>query len=181
MIVFGIDPGSRQTGYSLISVEDSSETPIDFGVVRLSGEENHPQRLKTIYHELATLVDEHEPDVLAIEMPVYGRNPQSMLKLGRAQAAAMLAGLNQGLTVAQYTPKEVKKSVTGNGNASKQQIRYMVHAILDLDGAADDLPLDASDALAVALCHGNRQSHGDTQQYTGWASFVESNPDRVSD
>lgn len=181
MIILGIDPGSRQTGYSLISVEDSSEVPIDFGVIRLSGDESHPQRLKTIYQELDALIDAHEPDVLAIEMPVYGRNPQSMLKLGRAQAAAMLAGLNQELTVAQYTPKEVKKSVTGNGNASKQQIRYMVHAILELDGAADDLPLDASDALAVALCHGNRQAHGETQQYTGWASFVDANPDRISE
>jgi crossover junction endodeoxyribonuclease RuvC len=112
-------------------------------------------------------------------MPVYGKNPQSMLKLGRAQAAAMMAGLNAGLSVAQYTPKEIKKSVTGNGNASKKQVRFMVASILEVE--VDDLTHDAADALATALCHNNRDAHDDTESYTGWDSFVEANPDRVSE
>jgi crossover junction endodeoxyribonuclease RuvC len=102
-----------------------------------------------------------------------------MLKLGRAQAAAMMAALNHDLPVAQYTPNEIKKSVTGNGNASKTQVRYMIDAILSTDGR--DFSHDAADALAIALCHANRDAHDGGQSYTGWASFVDANPDRVSD
>ncbi len=179
MIILGIDPGSNATGYGVVEADGSTERAHAKGVVRLSGDTAHIDRLKQIYDEVAALIDAHAPEVLAIEMPVYGKNPQSMLKLGRAQAAAMMAGLNNDLDVVQYTPKEVKKSVTGNGNASKQQVRYMIHAILEIDGAATDIALDASDALAIALCHTNRRSHGATEQYSGWGSFVESNPDRV--
>jgi crossover junction endodeoxyribonuclease RuvC len=181
MRILGIDPGSRATGYGVIERDGSTERAVTYGVVRLSGDKDHPERLKQIYADLSTLIERHAPEVLAIEMPVYGQNPQSMLKLGRAQAAAMLAGLNAGLSVAQYTPKEVKKSVTGNGNASKKQVQYMVESILDLGDEDQALTHDASDALAIALCHGGRQAHGDTQSYTGWESFVASNPDRVED
>ena len=179
MIILGIDPGSNATGYGVVEADGSTERAHAKGVIRLSSDTAHIDRLKQIYDEVAALIDAHAPEVLAIEMPVYGKNPQSMLKLGRAQAAAMMAGLNNDLDVVQYTPKEVKKSVTGNGNASKQQVRYMIHAILEIDGAATDIALDASDALAIALCHTNRRSHGATEQYSGWGSFVESNPDRV--
>lgn len=181
MIILGIDPGSRITGYGFIESEGTDEQLVDYGLIRLSSETSHPLRLKKIYQRLDALIQRHQPDAFAIEMPVYGRNPQSMLKLGRAQAAAMLAALNGDVPVAQYTPKEVKKSVTGNGNASKEQIRFMVQSILSIEQADPPLPLDASDALAVALCHGNREAHGRTQQYTGWASFVQSNPDRVDE
>jgi crossover junction endodeoxyribonuclease RuvC len=181
MIIIGIDPGSRATGYGIVDTSGSDDEVIEFGVIRLDAETSHPMRLRTIYRSVVALIEEHVPDELAIEMPVYGRNPQSMLKLGRAQAAAMLAGLNRDLPVAQYTPKEVKKSVTGNGNASKRQIRFMVHSILKLDGPADTITLDASDALAIALCHGHREAHEDSQNYSGWSSFVDSNPDRVSE
>ncbi len=180
MIILGIDPGSRFTGYGFIDTGGRDESLVAQGVIRLDDTDHHPQRLKQIYAELTELIGTHEPGALAIEMPVYGRNPQSMLKLGRAQAAAMLAGLNHDVPVAQYTPKEVKKSVTGNGNASKKQIRFMVKSILNL-GRDTSVALDASDALAVALCHSNRSAHGETQQYTGWDSFVKANPDRVQD
>lgn len=178
MIILGIDPGSRFTGYGLIDTSGSSEQALAHGVIRLSGEDSHPERLKQIYDGLSKLVKRYEPDALAIEMPVYGKNPQSMLKLGRAQAAAMMAALNEGVPIAQYTPKEIKKSVTGNGNASKKQVRYMVQAILSLPRDAK-LTLDTADALAVALCHHNRDAHGATDSYTGWDSFVKSNPDRI--
>ena len=119
------------------------------------------------------------PDECAVEMPVYGRNPQSMLKLGRAQAAAMLAVLNRQIPVTQYTPKEVKKSVTGNGNASKEQVGYMVRALLSIDEERK-LNLDASDALATALCHAHRLTHSTrTRGYKDWASFLRANPGRV--
>jgi len=177
MRILGIDPGSRATGYGVVTTGD--ETLVTSGVVRLDGDAAHPERLKQIYDRLTALIEEHGPDAFAIEMPVYGQNPQSMLKLGRAQAAAMMAGLNAGLSVAQYTPKEIKKSVTGNGNASKKQVRFMVASILDAE--PDDFAHDAADAVATALCHNNRDAHGDSASYTGWASFVESNPDRVSE
>ena len=176
MRILGIDPGSRATGYGIV---DGDETFVATGVVRLDSSDDHPARLKQIYDELTALIEAHTPEAFSIEMPVYGQNPQSMLKLGRAQAAAMMAGLNADLTVAQYTPKEIKKSVTGNGNASKKQVRFMVASILGI--AADDLTHDAADALATALCHTNRDAHDDGQSYTGWASFVDANPDRVSE
>jgi crossover junction endodeoxyribonuclease RuvC len=179
MIVLGIDPGSRATGYGLVDRGGSDEAHVASGVIRLDGADDHPDRLKQIYDALAALIEEYGPEEFAIEMPVYGKNPQSMLKLGRAQAAAMMAALNAGLPVAQYTPKEVKKSVTGNGNASKTQVGYMVRSILSISSDVS-IPHDAADALAIALCHGNRDAHGDEQSYTGWDSFVANNPDRVS-
>ncbi len=177
MRILGIDPSSRATGYGIIDGTD--ETLVVADVLRLDGTEDHPERLKQIYDRLTELIETHEPEAFSIEMPVYGENPQSMLKLGRAQAAAMMAGLNADLPVAQYTPKEIKKSVTGNGNASKKQVRFMVQSILGTE--ADDLTHDAADALATALCHNNRDAHGDSESYTGWASFVDANPDRVSE
>lgn len=177
MRILGIDPGSRATGYGCVEAND--ETLIAEGVVRLDSDDDHPDRLKQIYDRLTALIEEHSPDAFSIEMPVYGQNPQSMLKLGRAQAAAMMAGLNADLPIAQYTPKEIKKSVTGNGNASKKQVQFMVASILSMQ--ADDLAHDAADALATALCHNNRDAHDDGESYKGWGSFVEANPDRVSE
>lgn len=183
MIILGIDPGSRATGYGLVeTTEDNEKHAVASDTIRLDSSDSHPERLKYIYDGLLQLIDEHDPEAFAIEMPVYGQNPQSMLKLGRAQAAAMMAALNRDLPVAQYTPKEIKKAVTGNGNASKKQVRFMVKSILSPTGSS--LTQDASDALAVALCHDNRDAHGapeDGEKYTGWASFVDANPDRVSE
>ena len=115
-------------------------------------------------------------------MPVYGRNPQAMLKLGRAQAAAMLAVLNQGITVTQYTPKMVKQCVTGNGNASKEQVAYMVASLLQFEQLTEGISHDATDALAVAFCHKEREISGklpSAVHYRGWADFVRENPNRI--
>jgi crossover junction endodeoxyribonuclease RuvC len=177
MRILGIDPGSRTTGYGIVN--GNGETLVATDVVRLDSADDHPDRLKRIHDRLTALIGEHDPEAFSIEMPVYGQNPQSMLKLGRAQAAAMMAALDADLSVAQYTPKEIKKSVTGNGNASKKQVRFMVASILGID--ADDLTHDAADALATALCHNNRDAHDEGESYTGWASFVDANPDRVSE
>lgn len=179
MIILGVDPGSRATGYGLVDRSGGDEQLVTADTIRLRNTDDHPTRLKQIYSALVDVIDTHGPEEFAIEMPVYGQNPQSMLKLGRAQAAAMMAALNRDLPVAQYTPKEVKKSVTGNGNASKKQVRFMIQSILSAEDEA--FTHDTSDALAIALCHGNRDAHDDTESYTGWASFVEANPDRVSE
>jgi crossover junction endodeoxyribonuclease RuvC len=179
MIILGVDPGSRATGYGLVDHNGGDEQLVAFDTIRLNSSEDHPDRLKQIYDALTEVIGTHAPDEFAIEMPVYGQNPQSMLKLGRAQAAAMMAALNSDLPVTQYTPKEIKKSVTGNGNASKTQVQFMIESILSLGDAEPSH--DAADALAIALCHGNRDAHGDSQSYTGWDSFVEANPDRVSE
>ncbi|MFQ5568469.1 MAG: crossover junction endodeoxyribonuclease RuvC [Rhodothermales bacterium] len=180
MIILGIDPGSRHTGYGVIHIEGARQRIVEYGELHLDATEDHSLRLKQIYDRLLKVIERCLPDVCAIEMPVYGRNPQSMLKLGRAQAAAMLAVLNRQIPVTQYTPKEVKKSVTGNGNASKEQVWYMVRAILEITEKDPSLGLDASDALAVALCHAHRLAHGiSTHSHKDWTSFVRANPGRV--
>ncbi len=177
MRILGIDPGSSQTGYGII---DELNQVHGYGIVALTGD--HMLRIQTIYHEVSRLVTQLKPNSCAIEMPVYGRNPQAMLKLGRAQAAAMLAVLNQGISVAQYTPKMIKRSITGSGNASKEQVAYMVVSLLNFGQLNDGMSHDASDALAVAFCHKERELAGNqptTPQYRGWADFIRENPDRV--
>ena len=181
MRILGIDPGSRHTGYGVIRVEGPRQTLVEYGVLSLAATDDHELRLKQIYDRLTQVIDRTLPDAAAVEMPVYGRNPQSMLKLGRAQAAAMLAVLNRQIPVTQYTPKEVKKAVTGTGNAAKEQVAYMVCSLLAIDDA-DPPGLDATDALAVALCHTHRRAPAGSaapQRHAGWAAFVRANPGRT--
>ena len=179
MIILGIDPGSHITGFGVIALDGSTESLLDFGVIRTKGAASHQMRLKRIYDCVCELIDLHHPDVCAVEMPIHGQNVQSMLKLGRAQATVMMAALNHEIPVTEYTPKQVKKSVTGNGNASKEQVRYMVQSILSIEG--DDMVLDAADALAVGLCHAHRDDHSSQGQHRDWASFVRENPGRISE
>ena len=182
MIILGIDPGSRHTGYGVVRHDDAGRQQlVEYGVLHLDATDDHELRLKQIYDRLTQVIERTLPDECAIEMPVYGRNPQSMLKLGRAQAAAMLAVLNRQIPVTQYTPKEIKKSVTGNGNASKEQIWFMVRSILTITDKDPRLSLDASDALATALCHAHRQRAGtQTKTYKDWGAYLRANPDRIS-
>ena len=177
-IVLGIDPGSRITGYGLIEISGDTERVIHHGVIRIDIADNHQLRLSRIYRELCAVIEEHLPDLCAVEMPVYGKNPQSMLKLGRVQAAAMLAALNHGIPVVEYAPKEVKRAVTGNGNATKDQVRFMVRSLLKMDEGAE-LRLDASDALAVGLCHAQRSRMPRVKSRGNWSQFVRENPGRV--
>lgn len=182
MIILGIDPGSRHTGYGVVEIDGKQQRIVEYGVLHLDVTADHVLRLKRIYDRLTQVIERCLPDDCAVEMPVYGRNPQSMLKLGRAQAAAMLAVLNREIPVTEYPPKEVKKAVTGNGNASKEQVWYMVKATLSIDEKDDGkLGLDASDALAVALCHARRRTRTTTDKtYKDWSAFARSNPDRIS-
>lgn len=179
MIVLGIDPGSHVTGFGVIERVSGGERLLDTGVIRVSKEPTHQLRLKRIYEGLCELIALHKPDFCAVEMPIYGNNAQSMLKLGRAQATAMLAALNHEIPVVEYSPSQVKKSVTGNGGASKEQVRYMVASILSIE-TAETIVLDATDALAVALCHAHRGPDSVGGGHRNWAAFIRDNPDRVS-
>ena len=180
MIVLGIDPGSLCTGYGVVRRNTDQPECLGCGTIRPAATLDHPGRLKFIYDRVTQLIAQHDPDCCAVEMPVYGHNPQSMLKLGRAQAAAMLAAQNADVSVRQYTPKEIKKAVTGNGNASKEQVSAMVNRLLNIKGS--DLPssTDASDALAVAVCHAHRSDKNVVPPARGdWATFLRANPERT--
>ena len=177
MTILGIDPGSIQTGYGVI---DTDYRVLAAGVLTLSGK--HIERIESIYAQVADLVQTHQPQACAVEMPVYGNNPQSMLKLGRAQAAAMLAATHGGVAVFEYTPKMVKRAVVGNGNASKQQLAYMVRAMLKFDSDLDLRTFDETDALAIALCHTHRlggSGSGPNPVYRDWDAFLKAHPERA--
>ncbi len=176
MIVLGIDPGTRHTGYGILEIEGQRQRVLDYGAVEISRQMDHSLRLARIYETVLGVIDRYHPDVCAVEMPVYGNNAQSMLKLGRAQAAVMLAATHRQIPVTEYTPKEVKKSVVGNGNAAKEQVWFMLKTILNL---SDERGLDSSDALGVALCHAHRVKQFGLGSHKNWKSFVEANPDRI--
>ena len=164
MIVLGIDPGSSTTGYGIIKSENNSDLQcLDFGCIRLSSKKEFNMRLKEIYDGIESLVEQQNPEYIALEDIFYSRNVKSAMQLGQARGAAVLAALNKNRKVASYSPREVKQSLTGNGGASKEQVQKMVQVILRLD--QDKLPLDATDALAIAVCHINRYW---TEKQTGY-------------
>jgi crossover junction endodeoxyribonuclease RuvC len=176
MIVLGIDPGSLHTGYAVIETENGKERVIEYGALHFRAHDDHFLRLKQIYERVTAVIDRTLPDVCAVEMPIYGKSAQSMLKLGRAQAAATLAALNREIPITQYTPKEIKKAVTGNGNAAKEQLWYMLKQTLHI---TEDKGLDASDALGVALCHIWRGAHQNQGNFKNWSDFLAANPDKI--
>ena len=163
-------------GYGVILVQGNQLKLLQFGVIQLSKYESHELRLKKIFDRVLGLLDEFIPDEVALEAPFYGKNVQSMLKLGRAQGVAMSAALHREIPIVEYAPKKVKQSVTGNGNASKEQVARMLMQIFNLQ----ELPklLDASDALAVAVCH-HFQKSGASVKNKSWSGFVKDNPGRV--
>ena len=177
MIVLGIDPGTRTAGFGVVEVEARTERALDYGSVDLPDAMDHTLRLQTIYARIIELVDEHHPDEAAVEVPFLGQNVQSLRKLVRVEATVMLAAMHRQIPVAQYAPAEVKKAVTGSGRAGKEQVAFMVQALLK---TGTDRGLDASDALAVALCHARRvQSGPATGAPKDWAAFIKANPGRV--
>ncbi len=181
MIILGVDPGTLATGYGVISVEGSAVTVLEFGVILNRSERSMPVRLKEIYAKLCDVIDRYHPDEFAIETAFYGKNAQSALKLGHARGVSILAAVNHEIPTSEYSPREVKKAVVGNGGASKDQVQYMIKSLLHLR----ETPklFDATDALAVALCHYQRQ-RGINGRKSGasartWSSFVKANPNRV--
>lgn len=158
MIILGIDPGSVVTGYGVIDARDRQCRLLDFGVVRTGSRKALPDRLKVIYDGLCEVIDRTRPELVAVESTFGGRFPRAALVLGHARGVALLAAANRGLQVWEYAPREVKMAIVRAGGASKQQVQYMVSAMLNLDRdpGRKPIPEDASDALAVAICHYHR-------------------------
>ncbi|MDR2041522.1 MAG: crossover junction endodeoxyribonuclease RuvC [Tannerella sp.] len=180
-IILGVDPGTIIMGYGVLAVEDRRPRLMTMGVLRLDKYEDHYLRLRRIYDRMISLIEEYLPDELAIEAPFFGKNVQSMLKLGRAQGAAIAAALNRDIPVFEYAPLKIKLALTGNGQASKEQVAGMLQHILHIP---DDhmLPqLDATDGLAAAFCHYLQAGRPATQgkSYAGWKDFVAKNPAKV--
>lgn len=179
-VILGIDPGTNIMGYGLLHISAMEMKLVDLGVLHLSSLDNHPLKLKKIFETAIGLIEQHKPDDLAIEAPFYGKNIQSMLKLGRAQGVAIAAALYKNIPIAEYSPKKIKQSLTGNGNASKEQVAGMLKTLLKFSEAPKYL--DATDALAVAVCHhfqtSGKKSTGEKKSYTGWKQFLADNPNR---
>lgn len=177
-IILGIDPGTVIMGYGLIAIDNKKISLLTMGILRLNKYDDHALRLKKIFERTLSLVEEYKPDALAIEAPFYGKNVQSMLKLGRAQGVAMAAALYRDIPITEYTPREIKKSITGNGTASKEQVAAMLTHLTNYDLSPETL--DATDGLAAAVCHhlksGNLPSG---KSYNSWKSFLKDNPERL--
>lgn len=177
-IILGIDPGTTVLGYGLIHIKGKQLTMLNFGIVQLNKLENHPDKLKRIFDRLDGLMEEYKPDEMAIEAPFFGKNVQSMLKLGRAQGVAIAAALRRNIPFEEYSPRRIKQSITGNGNASKEQVAAMLQNLLKFE----EMPkyLDATDGLAVAVCHHFSKGVGEHNKAKGkgWAAFLSQNPDR---
>lgn len=175
----GIDPGTTVMGYGLIGIKDKNPHLIAAGVLQLEKMDSQTDRLKRIFDRTLALIDEYKPDELAIEAPFFGKNVQSMLKLGRAQGVALAAALHRSVPVTEYSPKKIKQSVTGNGNASKEQVAAMLQRLLGFE----DMPkyLDATDGLAAAVCHymQNRTAGPSLRKpVSGWKAFLAANPEK---
>ena len=177
-IILGIDPGTNVLGYGLIGITGKKINLISTGVVRMSNLENHQLKLKKIFESITHIIEEYYPDEVAVEAPFFGKNVQSMLKLGRAQGVAMAASLVKDLPIEEYSPRKIKQSITGNGASSKEQVAAMLLSILKLNTLPKEL--DASDGIAVAVCHHFQNGQQSQSSYSGWKDFLKNNPKRTS-
>ena len=165
-------------GYGIIHITGNKIKLIQMGVLHLSKLKSHELKLKKIFDRTLQLIDQYKPDELAVEAPFFGKNVQSMLKLGRAQGVAMSAALYRNLPIFEYAPKKIKLAITGKGTASKEQVAAMLKSILNIK----EMPrhLDASDGLAAAVCHHfQRHTNNHQKSYTGWKSFIKDNPKKL--
>lgn len=163
-------------GYGIILIKNNKMTLVSHGVIKLTKYSDHALKLKVIFDRVLGLIDEYHPDELAIEAPFFGKNVQSMLKLGRAQGLSIAAALSRDIPYTEYAPRKIKQAVTGNGNASKEQVAKMIQTLLNLK----ELPeyLDASDGLAAAICHSFQGGTSAKESYGSWKSFLTQNPGR---
>ncbi len=179
-IILGIDPGTIIMGYGLIEVNAKGIHLVDMGVLKLSAKDDAYQRLEKIHDKVTDLIKIYHPTSFAIEAPFFGKNVQSMLKLGRAQGVALAAAMQSGLSICEYSPKKIKQSITGNGNAGKDQVMKMLQEILSFEETPKYM--DATDALAVAVCHYYQEksilpiTKGKSND---WADFLNKNPERL--
>lgn len=178
-IILGIDPGTTVMGFGIIGINKSKVSLLGIEELVLKKHPNQETKLKYIFEKTLSLIDEYHPDYVALEAPFYGKNVQSMLKLGRAQGVAMAASLYRDIPITEYSPKKVKMAITGNGNASKEQVAGMLKNILKIKEFPTS-SLDATDGLAVAICHHyNENSLNYPTNYSSWESFINKNPNRI--
>jgi crossover junction endodeoxyribonuclease RuvC len=179
-IILGIDPGTIVMGYGIIAVEGNNISLVELGVLKPGKVSDSYKKLQLIFNTVSGLITKYQPTSFAIEAPFFGKNVQSMLKLGRAQGVAIAAAMRHGLEVTEYSPKKVKQSITGNGNADKEQVMHMLQRLLNFKETPKQF--DATDALAVAVCHyfqENSVLHTTGEKVKGWAAFMKNNPERV--
>ena len=183
-IILGIDPGTAVMGYGLVKETGPKIELIALGVVKMNVADDHMLKLQRIFEKTVALIDNYHPDCLAIEAPFYGKNIQVMLKLGRAQGVAMAAALSRNIEITEYAPRKIKQSITGNGSATKEQVAAMLQNLLKFSETPDFL--DATDGLAVAVCHsfqristGSKSGSGSKKSYSGWDTFVKDNAKRI--
>lgn len=179
-IIIGVDPGTTVFGYGVIKIIANEYELLSMGVVQLRKLDNHFQKLNMIFNKVSKLIDQYNPDEMAIEAPFYGKNVQSMLKLGRAQGISIVAAMQKNVPVFEYAPKKIKQSITGNGNASKEQVAGMLNYMIKYDRSPKFY--DATDALATALCHHIKSSSPGFEKgenFNSWGEFIKKNPDRA--
>lgn len=179
-IIIGIDPGTNVMGYGILRVVGKRPSMLAMGVIKLNKFETHYLRLRRIFDGVQSLINQYLPDEMAIEAPFFGKNVQSMLKLGRAQGVAMAAALTHDVPITEYEPRKIKMAITGNGAASKEQVQEMLRRILNIPREQLLPELDATDALAAALCHFYETSRPiPTAGPKSWKEFIAKNPDKV--
>ena len=177
-IILGIDPGTTIMGFGLIKIVGKKMEFMQLNELMLKKYDDHYLKLKLIFERTIELIDTYHPDEIAIEAPFFGKNVQSMLKLGRAQGVAMAAGLSREIPITEYAPKKIKMAITGNGNASKEQVAKMLQSMLGLKTIPKNL--DSMDGLAAAVCHFYNQGRVEVgKSYSGWSAFVKQNEKRV--
>ena len=176
-IILGLDPGTNIMGFGLIETQNDNIKLIQYGIINLKKYQDHSEKLQMIFENVNNLIRDYNPDDISIESPFFGKNVQSMLKLGRAQGVAMVAGKINGIKISEYAPRKIKKSVTGNGNASKEQLSEIIKKTLNIKDQINK-KLDASDALGAALCHCYQKSNNESPRKS-WKKFIQANPDKI--
>lgn len=179
-IIIGIDPGTNVMGYGVLKVTGNKPELVTLGILQLDKFDNHYMKLRRIFERVLGLIDQYHPDEMAIEAPFFGKNVQSMLKLGRAQGVAMSAALYRDIPITEYAPLKIKMSITGSGSASKEQVAGMLKRILHIPDESMLPQLDATDGLAAALCHYFQTNRPQTEKaYNSWKDYMAKNPSKV--
>lgn len=175
--ILGIDPGSIICGYGVIEQNNNKHTLVEYGVIRAKKlHDDLPSRIKEIFERLQKVIERTNPDIAVFESTFYAKNAQSLMKLSHARAVAILAAKLAEIEINEYSPKEVKKSVTGRGNASKEQVQFMVKKILNIEETPEFF--DSTDALAAALCHCFRQNSSSGKAQS-WETYIKENPNKI--
>ncbi len=176
MIILGIDPGTKFTGYGIIVFRNNELTYIDSGIIEPPKTASLAEKLEKIYDEIEKLIKKYRPTEFSLETAFYGKNVQSVMKIGYVRGISLLVSAHNGLDPAQYSPREIKKAVVGNGGASKEQVQFMIKKLLGLK--KEKMKTDESDALATAICHAFKKT-SPVKKSKNWAGFVKENPDKV--